>query len=75
MVFLIMTLTINIYLDYPQILMAAYESAEVLSTSDDSTDFHARKETEIESHIANDHDFLTATLETIYPSYTLSDLG
>jgi len=47
--------------------------AEVLSmdTSDDSADFHVEKR-ETESHIVNDHDFLTAILEAIY---SLSNLG
>lgn len=57
-------------------------SAEVLSK--DTTisamilrTFSWRRATwEIESHIANDHDFLTATLGVcMYSSFTLPDLG
>lgn len=55
--------------------------AEVLST--DTTisatilrTFSWRRATwETESHIANDHDFLTATLGATYSSFTLLDLG
>ena len=53
--------------------------AEVLSTdtSDDSANFHCGEDPpgKTESHIANDHDFLTATLKGIYSSFALSDLG